>query len=321
MTKKAYLLFWALAVGFGAGCDVGRNRVSSQPVVKVNDQSLSAKDFADQLARELRRFDALMAKDPTIVSEAKEKIVRRFIISSLTEQYAEKNNLLPTDEEIAAEINTTRSQYPDDISFRRSLAEEGLAFNDWKRDLRASLIEKKVLSSIGSKITEPSDAELKSLYEEKKEKFRRKDRILLRQIVLDDLTKAQAVKDQLKKGDFSGLAKKFSVAPEASTGGLVGWVEKGTVDIFDKAFSLPVGGQSEVLESIYGFHIFKVEDKQAAGFQGPTEVAEILRQELISRRQQALFMGWLDVQVRANKVFKNSALITSIKVETKGDVK
>ena len=108
------------------------------------------------------------------------------------------------------------------------------------------------------------------------------------------------------------------MAPEAKSGGLVGWVERGSVDIFDKAFLLPVGGTSQVLESSYGFHIFKVERKAAPGYASVDEVRSQVLQALAGKREQAEFSSWLDKQIRASKVLRDNDLISAISVETRG---
>lgn len=301
-----------------ASCDLGMSRVASHPVVKVNEHSLSAKDFADRLARRLKNFDALSAKDPNNVKRAKEDVIRVFILQALTEDYAKANKIEVDDSELDQEVNQFRSSYPDDLSFRRVLADESLSMSDWKSELKQTLLSRKVYQSISGKSPQPSPDEIKRYYEENKERFRRKERVYLRQIILDDLSKAQSLRDELKKKDFSDLAKKFSVAPEARNGGLVGWIEKGSVDVFDKAFNLPVGGLSQVLESTYGFHIFKVERKAGAGYSTLEEVKPVIVQALKGQKEQAEFADWLDKQIRSSRVLRDNELLSAISVETRG---
>jgi peptidyl-prolyl cis-trans isomerase C len=301
-----------------AGCDLGASRVAARPVVQVNDHTLSTKEFADQLARRLKNFDALAAKDPNNVKRAKEDVIRVFIMQSLTRDYAKKNDISVDDSELEKEINQFRASYPDDLSFRRTLAEENLSMSEWKEELRQTMISRKVFKKLSEKIQTPSAAEIQKYYEENKNLYKRKDRIYLRQIILDELSKAQSVRDELKKKDFSELAKKYSVAPEAKSGGLVGWVEKGSVDIFDKAFALPVGGVSQVLESSYGFHIFKVERKSGPGFASIDEVKKEIVQTLMGKKEQAEFADWLDKQIRSSRVLRDNDLMGAVTVETRG---
>jgi peptidyl-prolyl cis-trans isomerase C len=308
--KAALLIFLFL------GACTFSDSVSKKSVIEINDKSMTAKEFSDKLANRLKKYDALVAKDPNTLARTKEDILREFVMAAISENYAKSQNISVSDEELEKEINSVRSNYPDDLSFRRVLSEEGKSFVDWKKELKQTLLQRKVFATLNSKVLPPTPEEIRKTYEENKERFKRKERIYLRQIVLDELSKAQAVKEESRKKDFSELAKKFSVAPEGKAGGLVGWVEKGSVDIFDKAFNLPIGGISQVLESTYGFHIFKVERRAPQGYASIEEVKDILVQEIQGRKEQGEFANWLDKQIRATRVLRNNDLIKSIVVET-----
>lgn len=81
------------------------------------------------------------------------------------------------------------------------------------------------------------------------------------------LEKIKGIKRELDQGaDFEELVKKKSDGPGAANGGDLGFFTKGQmVPEFDKAaFSLPVGGISDVIETKFGYHILRVEEKRAA---------------------------------------------------------
>ncbi len=320
LERSGFFIF-SLAFGaliLGTGCNLGTSKIYTKPVAQVNQQTLTAKDFSDRLARQLKSFDALAAKDPANVKRAKEDVIRVFILQALTSDYAKINQILIDDSELEKEINSFRSSYPDDLSFRRVLADENLSMADWKEDLRKTLLSRKVQQKISEKVPVPLPEEIRHYYEENKNLYKRKERIYLRQIITDELSKSQSIREELKKKDFSELAKKYSVAPEGKNGGLVGWVEKGSVDVFDKAFNLPIGGTSQVLESTYGFHIFKVERKMGPGFATVDEVKKEIIQAISGKREQAEFAAWLDKQIRSSKVLRDNDLISAITVETRG---
>lgn len=64
----------------------------------------------------------------------------------------------------------------------------------------------------------------------------------------------------LSGADFEELARKHSDDPgSASSGGSLGTFERGQMvkEFSDAAFSLPIGGVSEVVESPFGFHVIQ----------------------------------------------------------------
>jgi hypothetical protein len=87
----------------------------------------------------------------------------------------------------------------------------------------------------------------------------------------DSVTKlAQSIRDRARGGaDFATLAKQYSQEPGAQqSGGDLGFFGKGQmVAPFEQAaFAMKVGEVSDVVETPFGLHIIKVEDKKLADF-------------------------------------------------------
>jgi len=101
--------------------------------------------------------------------------------------------------------------------------------------------------------------------------------------------KAEDVLKQLKAGgNFAELAKKYSEDPgSGKNGGSLGFIGRGrTVPEFEKAaFSLPKGSTSDLVQSSYGFHIIRLDDKQAAHVKTLAEVKDQIEGSL--REQKA----------------------------------
>ena len=76
----------------------------------------------------------------------------------------------------------------------------------------------------------------------------------------------QSIKQRLDNGEnFSEMAQRFSEGPEATEGGDLGFIAKGTLNELsfeEKAFSLSQGQISEPFETRLGFHIIKVIEKR-----------------------------------------------------------
>ncbi|XGC80882.1 peptidyl-prolyl cis-trans isomerase [Bdellovibrio bacteriovorus] len=311
--KTGLFLFIAFVL---AGCPSKYQKVSTKPVAKVNDHVLTTKQFANQLARKLRNFDALAAKDPNNIHRVKEDILKDFLVKSLTLDWARAQKIVISEAALDKEVDKLRGNYPDDLSFRRALAQENLSFSEWREELRYSLVEREVFKILNEKIKQPTEEEVKRYYEENKERYKKKERIYIRQIVVDEDAKADAIKVDLKTADFAELAKKYSITPEGKSGGVVGWIEKGTVDYFDPLFS--AGSGLQTVKSPFGVHLIKVEKKAPAMTLGLEDVRSQILRALRAQREQAEYVAWLDAQLRSSKVLKDYDLMNSIKIDTRG---
>ena len=86
--------------------------------------------------------------------------------------------------------------------------------------------------------------------------------------------------------------------------------------MFDKAFLMKKGVWSGILQSNYGYHIYKVLDKSLKKQLTFEEARDTIYKTLMEQRQQAAYFSWLEEQVRQLKVFRNNQAISNIHIET-----
>lgn len=314
--KLFALILLALTLG---SCSGGKTSLSDRPIVKVNSERLTAKAFADELAYRLRAYDALSVKDEMLLNRTKQEVVRNFIVRVISETWAKQKGLFVRREDLDKYVDGVRGHYPDDLAFRRSLTQENLTFKDWRERVKFSLLQKLIMKELNRTRQTLTDEELKKYYKTYKDQFKEPAKVRLRQVVQDSKNNAERMQKLLRQGkSFKSIAKKFSITPESQSEGDIGWIEKGTLDIFDEAFKMRPGQRSPILKSDYGYHIFEVIAMKKAKTI-PFEVAKSeVRRRLEEKREQALYSAWLEGQVRKASVFKDEKLITSIKVETRG---
>ncbi len=197
--------------------------------------------------------------------------------------------LHPADEELKAYYERNKAQY------NNSIPE--------KRQIKYAILD----SSKVAAATTVTDQDLQTYYDQHREEYRMPEQVKVTHILIkiplpapggkedekavaDARAKAEDVLKQVKAGgDFAKLAEKYSDDPgTAKNGGELGWIGRGrTVPEFEKAaFSLGKGQTSDLVKSSYGFHIIRVEDKQAAHLkllaEVKSEIEEKVKQEKIA---------------------------------------
>lgn len=232
--------------------------------------------------------------------------------------WALKNKISVSDSEVETETTRIRALYPDDLAFRRMLAEESTSFADWQANLKLNLLEKKVSTEINKNVANPTEEEIKIYYNENKESFRKKERVFVQQIVLKDQARAEYIKAELKKQPFDVLAKKYSIAPESVNGGIVGWIEKDTVDFFSPIFKWPLNQVGDIITSPFGVHVIKITKKEPERIPTLEEEKPKIKRRIIELKEKSAYVSWIDKELRSSSVFKDIELISSLKIETRG---
>jgi peptidyl-prolyl cis-trans isomerase C len=309
---------FSLCLLFLVACESARPRLSNKVVLDVNGRKFTAEVFAQELAQRLKDQDSLSAKDPRLLKAIKNKIVEDFIVQSITEDWCKKQNLVVKAEDLEAQIKAVRQSYPDDLSFQQALTEEGISFKDWKAKLQTTLLQKLLVQKLGQSSETASEAELQTYYQAHKAEFTVRESAQIRHILVATESDAKALEDELKKGKrMADLAKKYSISPEAAQGGMVGWIEKGSTDVFDPAFRMKVGARSPVVKSSFGYHIFELVARKPSKAKLFPEVRKDLQRILMEKREQSAYVSWLEDQVRQARVFKDQEFLDAMKVETK----
>lgn len=126
-----------------------------------------------------------------------------------------------------------------------------------RRTLRDAYYDKSVRGAV-------TEAEAKKIYDEKIAGMKPEEEIHARHILVASKEEAEEVAKKLKEGaDFATLAKEKSKDPSAE-GGDLGFFSRGQMlkPFEDAAFALEVNQISEPVQTQFGWHIIKVEEKR-----------------------------------------------------------
>ena len=183
------------------------------------------------------------------------------------------------DQALDEQMKKLRARFNSEEEFQQQLQKEGLTEKElrkkYKKAINDQLLRDKLLSSKISKIS-VSNKEVKDFYYTYQDSMpQQPEGVRLAHILIpikpekttiDELkARAESIAQRAKKGeDFSELAEKYSDDPSSAQGGELGYFKKGDMlPSFEKAaFALKVGEISDVVETQFGFHIIKLEDKK-----------------------------------------------------------
>lgn len=153
-------------------------------------------------------------------------------------------------------------------------------------EVRRKLIVRAFIEEKGKGLV--TDKDVKAEYDKLVREARGKEEIRARHILVEDEDKAKDIKAKLEKGeDFETLAKEYSNDPGSKVqGGDLGFFAEGQmVPEFEKAaYALKKGEISDPVESSFGWHIIKLEDRRDLKVPTFTEMKESIRKKLSETR-------------------------------------
>jgi peptidyl-prolyl cis-trans isomerase C len=140
------------------------------------------------------------------------------------------------------------------------------------------------------------EADAKKIYDEKIANMKPQQEIHARHILVDTKEEAEKVKERLKNGeDFATVAKEVSKDTGAE-GGDLGFFTRGQMlkPFEDAAFALDVGQISDPVQTQFGWHIIKVEEKRDQPLPTFDQVKDAIIAQLVQQKAQQVVTGLRD---------------------------
>lgn len=141
-----------------------------------------------------------------------------------------------------------------------------------------------------------AEADAKKIYDAKMADVKPEQEVHARHILVDSEDEAKAVAERLKKGeDFAALAKEKSKDTNAD-GGDLGFFARGQMlkPFEEAAFTLDVGAISEPVQTQFGWHIIKVEEKRDQEAPSFDDVKAAIMSQLVQQKAQSVVTGLRD---------------------------
>lgn len=252
-----------------------QGKLKRGPILRVESQEFTN----DDLAAAIKATGGKEAK--SLSAESLSRLFDRFVDEKIILEAARQRNMTLTPDEkknyldkLAGESNSDRS-----APAPAATATDGL--------FDGLLVEKYTYQVI--KDVRVEDPEILAYYDEHKKDFLLPERVQVSQILVPTEQKAVEVLRKVEnapEAEFRKAAREESSGPEAFKGGLMGIYKQGDLpyDMERVIFALDVGKISQVVESAYGYHIFRLDRKFPPQLQSLSEATPAVRVKVLDRK-------------------------------------
>jgi peptidyl-prolyl cis-trans isomerase C len=268
-------------------------------VARVDGKEVSRRELLERAEAMRVQMEQMGAPEPPQTEEFYREMLDQVIGAHLLYAEAARRELTPTREQVAAELATLRGRFPTEEAYRERLASQGMTEKDITEDLARNLaIQRLLLADVGD--TQPTEAEERRFYQQNAERMKRSAQVRVRHILVGAPAdapaqqreaarrEAESLLARVRAGeDFAELAGETSDDPGSrGQGGLLPWLGRGeTVPPFEQAaFGLEPGQVSEVVESPFGYHVIRLEERRGESTV-PFDEARPQIRELLERRE------------------------------------
>ncbi len=283
-------------------------------IARVNNEIITRSEYdkARQTAEENAKSECQNRCTPEqlqiAIEDGQKNSLRDLVDQSLLVQRA-KDMGVNVEPELIKRLDAIRTEnkLPSMEELEKAVSSQGLNWEDFKNNIRSTLLTQRVISSeVGSHIT-ISDDEVTKYYEAHKTEFVRPEQVALREIViLTEGKKPEALPDLKKKAetalkrvqdgeDFGEIAKRLSDGSTKSQGGFLGIYKRGELSkqLEDKVFKMKRKELTEVMETKQGFLILQVLEHYDEGQQALDKVKNEIMDKLYSGRMEPAMREYL----------------------------
>ncbi len=287
--------------------NLAEGKVFDRVVAKVNSEIITLSLLEERAEILKQKYGNYLKKpnDEEILREALDMIVGE----KLQLQQGKKMGLEVDDSAVdAAMKNIEVKNGLEEGQLAIMLESEGRSLESYKNHIRDQILVSKITRfELGSRVN-ISGRKIAKYYHDNQKDFWEPGKARVKHILIlseknssakNKKEKYHRIKEilaELKDGkDFAEAAREYSEDISASSGGDVGFVEKGKmVPEFEKAvYRLKEGEISGVVETEYGYHLIKVEEIQQGRTLPLKDVKNKIQYILAGKKQKSAFDDWM----------------------------
>jgi len=274
-----------------------------KPFAKVNDEVLTAFDFNEALNKLLPAASFHGGITPSTREKYRDKAMQRMIDDELLYQEAMKIGLKADKRAVKDEREAIIERSGGKAQYKQALEAVGFSDKEFQKKLEKRLLLKKVIEVEVDEKATVSDEEAREYYDKNKKSYLRPESWHIRHILISvppnalqsqwdaARKKAEEALKKIKDGeDMASVAWDYSDDPYRVKGGDLGIVHSGMLvaELENAVKKLDVGEMTGVVQSIYGFHIARVEEKLGAEQLPYEDVADSIKKSIEKKRKAKL---------------------------------
>ena len=274
------------------GACTEKRTATSPTLIRVNERSVSLKQFQEEFRRTYPLWEKLPAEQKTVMERA---LVAELIDRQLALAEAERLRINIPEEKVEKSFRDFWHEYPPEKQ-EALLKEQGITRNQWKKEEKQRLLLKEIVEKAVYSSLKVTDEEIETYYRDNFDDFKGTEEVRARQILVASEEKARQVLALLRQGEpFDETARKYSLSPDGKQGGDRGFFPRGQMpEEFDVVvFSLTPGRLSDIVPSPYGFHIFLVEEHRKPVQLSLEKIRPRIESILLERKKETAYNNWL----------------------------
>jgi peptidyl-prolyl cis-trans isomerase C len=295
-------------------------KATGDKVAVVNGVTISKDTYDRELDFFVRRAAPGGQQIPDVqMAQMKNEVLESLIDRELLFQETKKKGIQVKSEAVSEQLQKIQQRYPNKEEFKKLLSNMGLTESDVQAQIERGMAIQQLIDKEVTEKIKVSDEETKAFYDKNPQLFQQPEQIKASHILIkvqadapadqkaEARKKIEDVQQKVKKGeDFATLAKTYSEGPSGPKGGDLGYFRRGQmVKPFEEAaFSLKPDETSEIVETQFGYHLIKVNDKKPAKKMTYAEVKDRLNEHLKKQKTDAEANAYIETLRKDAKIEK-----------------
>jgi peptidyl-prolyl cis-trans isomerase C len=297
-----------LAVGCGLKKKGGEG---DEVLATVDGATITLSEYKSALEDTKAQLPQGESLDPEALKAVKMNVLNQLIEKKILMSEAAKLGIVVSEAEVNEQIKNIMGEYPDSEAFKKRMKEQKIDLASWKKEVEYQIMLDKLVKAVAGNDISVSPEDVEKYYNDHRDQYDSPTRVRALQIMVETKEQAQTIRDEIEKGaDFSELAKKYSVSPDSEKGGDLGYFSEDEMPpAFSVVFSMKVGELSEVVQSEYGFHIFKIIDRRDAKVLTLDEARPEIEVKLKRIKTEEKYGGWFEEMRKKKKIEVNPSVL------------